>query len=670
MTLWHIAMRILLVEDDTLIAKSLAQALMSQHYAVDLAADGQAGWEAATLADYDLIVMDVMMPKLDGVNLCRRLRSQGTQAPILMLTTRDTRDDRVLGLDAGADDYVTKPFDLSELLARIRALLRRNRAALMPQLEWEGLQLDPNTCQVSYGGNLLRLTPKEYGLLELLLRNPERIYSCSALIDHLWSFEDPPTEETVRSHIKGVRQKLKNAGVDDPIETVYGMGYRLKSPQKKSKFAPENVSVNANEVAKSNDALDAEIAAIRSQAQEKLNDRVNTIEAAVDALLHNQLTPELQQQAEGEAHKLAGSLGMFGSDHGSELAQTIEPLLARVKSLDAYQRLFLSNLVGALRQELQQLHTETPLAVSSVEPDHSLSLTATDATVMIVDDDPAILDILRTLLSPWGLKVCTLDRPSQFLEVLANTKPDLLVLDVEIPEIRGIELCQQIRNDPQWGDLPILFLTAHTDAKTLDQVFSAGADDFVSKPIVAPELVTRILNRLERSRLLQELADLDPLTGVANRRKSTQQLKQLLETPDHYPVCLAVLTLNNLKRINRQYGHAAGDQVLAAVGEQLQQFLPKPTIIGHWGGTEFVIGMAQTPKSEGLQRLSELLQNLHQRSILKLDGVPFRITGSIGVAQSPDDGTDLRSLYQLADLSQITVTKRNRISGSESRKQR
>lgn len=127
-------MRILLVEDDTLITQSLAQALISYHYAVDIAADGQAGWESATLADYDLIVLDVIMPRFDGLNLCRRLRSHGTQTPILMLTTRDTCDDRVLGLDAGADDYVTKPFDLPELLARIRALLRRNQVALMPQL--------------------------------------------------------------------------------------------------------------------------------------------------------------------------------------------------------------------------------------------------------------------------------------------------------------------------------------------------------------------------------------------------------------------------------------------------------------------------------------------------------------------------------------------------------
>lgn len=149
---------------------------------------------------------------------------------------------------------------------------------------------------------------------------------------------------------------------------------------------------------------------------------------------------------------------------------------------------------------------------------------------MIVDDDATVLSGLSALLQPWGLRVSTLDQSFKFLEALSSTKPDLLILDVEMFGISGIELCQMVRNHPQWSNLPILFLTAHTDAHTLDQVFSAGADDFVSKPVVAPELVTRILNRLERLRLLRNLSDLDPLTGVANRRKFTQQFKQLLDS--------------------------------------------------------------------------------------------------------------------------------------------
>ena len=149
--------------------------------------------------------------------------------PILMLTARDSTQDQVAGLDAGADDYVSKPYKLQALLARIRALLRRGNPSLPPVLKWEKLCLDPNTCEVIYASKPLKLTPKEYRLLELFLRHGCRVLSRSEIIDNLWSFEDPPEEDAVKALIKRLRQKLKGVGaVHDFIETVYGLGYRLK----------------------------------------------------------------------------------------------------------------------------------------------------------------------------------------------------------------------------------------------------------------------------------------------------------------------------------------------------------------------------------------------------------------------------------------------------------
>lgn len=222
-------MRILLVEDDEVLVEALSESLIDHHYAVDIATDGKAGWEFIEAATYDLILLDVMLPKLDGISLCQRLRSQGYHLPVLMLTARDTNTDKVMGLDAGADDYVVKPFDLLELLARIRALLRRGNASLPPVLCWGKLQLDPGTCEVVYDGQPLHLRPKEYSLLELFLRSGQRLLSRSAILEHLWSFEEPPGEETVKAHLKEVRQKLRAVGAPaDLIETVYGLGYRLK----------------------------------------------------------------------------------------------------------------------------------------------------------------------------------------------------------------------------------------------------------------------------------------------------------------------------------------------------------------------------------------------------------------------------------------------------------
>lgn len=222
-------MRILIVEDDDRISLALKESLTDQHYLVDIATDGKNAWELIEAFPYDLILLDIMLPKIDGITLCQRLRQTHHTMPVLMLTARDTSTDKVIGLDVGADDYVIKPFDLQELLARIRALLRRGSSILPPILEWENLRLDPNKGEVTYANKRLHLTPKEYSLLEFFLRNHGRLLSRSQILDHLWSFEEPPGEETVKVHIRGLRQKLKAAGASsDLIETVYGLGYRLK----------------------------------------------------------------------------------------------------------------------------------------------------------------------------------------------------------------------------------------------------------------------------------------------------------------------------------------------------------------------------------------------------------------------------------------------------------
>lgn len=222
-------MKILVIEDDERIAYPLCEELTDQNYVVEWASDGEKGWELADALIYDLILLDVMLPKLDGLDICKRLRSKGCQTPILMLTARDTVSDRVSGLDVGADDYLVKPYNRDELWARIRALLRRGNTTLPPILEWGKLTLNPSTCEVSYQSQPLSISPKEYQLLELFMRHGTRVFSRTQIIDHLWTFDEPPEESTVKVHIRSLRQKLKLSGApEDLIETVYGLGYRLK----------------------------------------------------------------------------------------------------------------------------------------------------------------------------------------------------------------------------------------------------------------------------------------------------------------------------------------------------------------------------------------------------------------------------------------------------------
>ena len=223
-------MHILLVEDDIQLSASLAEALTAQRYVVDCVKDGEAGWSQARLTEYDLIVLDVTLPKLDGIKLCQRLRDRGCGTPLLMLTARDTSLDKVMGLDSGADAYMVKPFNLQELLAQIRALLRRGQASSTPMLTWGALQLNPETYEISYGRSPIHLTPKEFALLEALLRSGRRVLSRAVLIEQAWPLQEAPEMDTIKSYIKNLRAKLKAAGADkDLIETVHGVGYRLKT---------------------------------------------------------------------------------------------------------------------------------------------------------------------------------------------------------------------------------------------------------------------------------------------------------------------------------------------------------------------------------------------------------------------------------------------------------
>ncbi len=495
-------MRILLVDDDELLAQQLGNFLGSQHYAVDVALDGEAGWDYAQAADYDLIVLDINLPKLDGIRLCKKLRQARYGNPILLLTAQSDSSAKVVGLDAGADDYLVKPCTLSELSARIRALLRRPGRLNHPVLRSGGLCIDPSTCEVTYQGHLLSLSPKEYSLLELFLRHPQRIFSSTSILEHLWSFDDTPGEETVRTHIKRLRRKLKAVEADTIIDTVYGMGYRLQPPA--------DASPDSQKAALRDEARAAAIA-LWDKFKPPTLQRLANLEQTVNALRSGPLPEALRQSALADAHKLSGSLGMFGFAAGSRLAQAIEQSLKTAAPAAVDQ---LAALMVTLQQELQrppQLPTESPPelgpATAPAPPaDPSVSPTAAappPLKVLAVDDDVAILATLQIMLSRWGIEPVTLSNPLQVWSVLEQEVPDLLILDVDMPNLNGLALCKLIRNHDTWNGLPILFLTAQRDPDVVIQLYNSGADDYVAKPFTEPEVITRIFNRIERHRLLQ-----------------------------------------------------------------------------------------------------------------------------------------------------------------------
>ena len=628
-------MKILLVEDDTITVNLLTRALNSQSYNVNTAGDGETALQLARAYDYDLIVLDVLIPKLDGISLCRELRSSGCQMPILLLTALDSRSNLVQGLEAGADDYMVKPFNIEELMARIRALLRRGKAALSStSLTWENLQVNPDTTEVSYAEKVLHLTPKEYHLLELFLRNPQRIFSRSAILDRIWSAGEFPQEEAVTAHIKGLRHKLKAAGMSvDLVETVYGLGYRLKSlpedieNQKVAGETAETASESSESILELNNderrlKVLTVVAEIRAKLRANFIEKVAVFDRAIAQIQTRTLEEELRREAQAQAHKLVGSLGTLGLPQGSEVARKLEHLFkaqnvlkpGNAQKIEEFLHLLKqifdrppepeSEVVAEVSQQRRILIVDDDIlqsdrlkiaasdsefeievanspqaariAISQQPPDailldlsfsrtqeNGLTLLAelrsekpdipvmvfsghnqlsdrievarlgasgflhkslppadilkavaqlldrtgpAEAKVMVVDDDVHLLAALKMILQPWGLQVTTLDEPEKFWEVLETTCPDLLILDVEMPGYSGIELCLAVRNDLRWSKLPVLFLTAHSESETVRQMFVAGADDYVNKPIVEPELIARLMNRLERTQLRRRLA--------------------------------------------------------------------------------------------------------------------------------------------------------------------
>jgi DNA-binding response OmpR family regulator len=223
-------MRILVVDDDRRLCAVIKRGLLEEAYAVDLAYDGEEGEYLAEINPYDLIILDIMLPNKDGIEVCRELRAKKINTPILMLTAKDTVEDRVKGLDTGADDYLVKPFAFNELLARVRALLRREAMSKSPELRVGDLTLNTLTRQVWRGQRPIELTAKEYVILEYFMRHPNVVVTRTMVEEHAWDYDFDSLSNLVDVYMRRLRRKIDNEGEDSLIQTLRGAGYRLRAP--------------------------------------------------------------------------------------------------------------------------------------------------------------------------------------------------------------------------------------------------------------------------------------------------------------------------------------------------------------------------------------------------------------------------------------------------------
>lgn len=485
-------MKILLVEDDQTTSSILTTALTAHHYTINHAADGDAGLKLAEAVEYDLILLDVMIPKLDGISLCKQLRAQGCQTPILLLAAKDSLSDRELGLDAGADDYVIKPFEIDELLERIRALQRRNthRHAVQAATSkiWE--KFKPRFME-------------QFAVLEQMAV----ALTADKLTDELQ--QHAVQEAHKLAGALGIFGSMQGSQLARELETLL----RSQTPLG---------SEHADHVSAVVDLLQQ----VLQQSAKPVEQPAPVLHTPLILIVDDDLTLAERIRIEAIAWGLQVEVATDLQIARTAIAQTSPDVVLldlnfpspAERGMDLLQELMqrvpkIPVLVftgqGGLEDRLQVsrlgecVFLQKPLPIYEILKAVTNLLTQQQTRhrnrVLAIDDAPAVLEKLCSLLQPLGIQVTALEQPQHFWQVLTATEPNLLILDLEMPGINGIELCQAVRSDPKWHDLPILFLSAHTEAKEIDRAFAAGADDYISKSVEETELVTRIIRRLRRA---------------------------------------------------------------------------------------------------------------------------------------------------------------------------
>jgi DNA-binding response OmpR family regulator len=766
-------MKILLVEHNQTIIDKLKTLLRNNSYIIDVSKDGQDSLEIVKMFEYDLLIVNVNVTKIDGISLCKQIRKNGKQMPILLFTDKQNHEDkRIAGLDSGADDFVVINQSEEDIfLAKIRALSRRSGGILPPILSWRNIELDPVKHQVKHNNNPLILTPTEYKLLELFMRNSQRIYSLSNIIDAIWSYEEIPNETTIRSHIKSLRKKLTGAGVpEDVIETVYGVGYRLKTVNENDQ--PEMIdqknrpSNGHNNNGNNQVEIDSDLVEIFQKSHTLLDARISILESVVHALENGEYTKQLGEKAAQESHKLISSLGTFGFHNESEITRSLNNTFKTEKNINRQKIKLISKQVKQLRsvletcplpplsQEFAKGEVSTILMITSEisllekldieaskwgiqtematnlekakeiitknNPDlilldleisykteeclifleqinHQkipipiLILTNRDnlkervkisslggkgflsksllipdiiktainlleqsipkeSRIMVVDDDPIALAFVKSYLEPWGLKVKVVEKIDDFWQTLNDFCPYLLILDMEMPSMGGVDLCRLVRSDSRWASLPIIFLTSHRDPTAINQAFANGADDFVNKPIEGSELVVRVINRIERVKSLRKSTEVDPVIGVIHRNRFVERFISFLCLAEryHHHLCIVVIKMTNLDEIKQQYDLSVADQLSMALGKYLKHKLRREDMITSWQDGIFVVSMYPSTKEgiEGrLNKIFKLLQYHDFQVSYDSDTISLQAECSCGIAQFPENGRDIQTLY-------------------------
>jgi diguanylate cyclase (GGDEF)-like protein len=404
--------------------------------------------------------------------------------------------------------------------------------------------------------------------------------------------------------------------------------------------------------------------------------KIDTLDDAAIAVLDNSLSAELKAAAERAAQSLVEVTARFGFAQGSRIAEEIAERFSSA-SLTPADGVAVSEQLQALRSALEGPPQSRPEPQPSFDEQALASIAAGDrsedsavhgARILVVDDEPAISAGLTTLLGRRGMTVTGVQDPLQFWNTIAEVKPGLILLDLEMPRMSGTEICRAIRSDRRWSALPVVFLTGHTDPDSIRRVFAAGADDYVGKPFVPAELIMRIESRLTGVKARRGPVETDPVTGLATAQPTSEVIQRFLKLARRKsdPYSVAVLEVDGFPELVKTHGRAVGDRILRAIGELLPKNFRGEDVVGWWGwwaGAEFMIGMYGSSKEHSAIKLAQICTRIGELSFRADDGSSLQAVCSAGVAQYQIDGDTVEALREagLGALKLIRGTGLSRV---------
>jgi diguanylate cyclase (GGDEF)-like protein len=406
--------------------------------------------------------------------------------------------------------------------------------------------------------------------------------------------------------------------------------------------------------------------------------KIDKLDDAAMALLDAGLSTDLKAAAERDAKDIAELAARFGFEKGAQVARDLAERFAS-ESLTAIDGVAISEQLLALRESLVGVPSPPPAPQPATDSSRSQASAPNGAgaasedsslegrRILVVDDEPMVSRGLTTLLGKRGMTVTTVNDPLRFWTVLDEAKPNLILLDLEMPKISGTELCRVVRSDPRWSELPVIFLSGHTDQASVQRVFAAGADDYVGKPFVPAELMMRIESRLTGVKARRAPVETDPLTGLPIAHKATEQIDRFLRLARRKsdPYSIAVLQVDAFASLANTFGRGTGDVVLRAIGELLPKSFRAEDVVGWWGGPDFTVGMYGSTKEHAAIKLTQVCAKIGSQSFLSEDGQRVHVACSGGVAQYQSDGDTVAVLREeaLKALEQVRAIGGVRTSG-------